>query len=159
MLVLLPFIFTSLTFASSTSFANNADAMCSTEWTASQQQTVNLMIKAGDRLGRCHKAYRRISRTARLSLSGKFSDLSPISQIFPGMKKLSLTSPILQDLSALSGLGNLKTLELHGTNISSIEPLANLKNLTNLAITEGKFASLQPISQLNLVVLNLENFL
>ena len=60
--------------------------------------------------------------------------------------KLPLT--LIQDLTPLSELTQLKSLWLHGNNIQDITPLAKLTQLTDLSLSHNRIQDLTPLAYL-----------
>lgn len=60
------------------------------------------------------------------------------------------------DISPLSGLTNLRELDLSGNQISDLTPLAKLTNLTELQLSRNQISDLRPLAGLtNLTELDL----
>ena len=83
------------------------------------------------------------------------SDLSALSGL-TNLRSLNLFLTNISDLSALSGLTNLTELDLSGTNISDISALSGLTNLTWLDLSVTNISDLSALSGLtNLTELDL----
>ena len=66
----------------------------------------------------------------------------------PNLKRLDLSSNDISDLSPLSGLTNLTELYLGGNFISDLSPLSGLTNLTLLDLRANSISDLSPVSGL-----------
>ncbi len=87
--------------------------------------------------------------------SNEISDLSPLSGM-TNLKELDLSTNNITDISVLSGLTNLTVLNLGDNNISDISPLAGLTNLKELNLFRNNITDISVLSGLtNLTVLNL----
>ncbi len=73
------------------------------------------------------------------------SDISPISQLTK-LRSLELISNKINDVSALSNLTNLARLRLDKNNISDISALKNLTNLRVLFLDENNIADIYALS-------------
>ena len=83
------------------------------------------------------------------------SDLSALSGL-TNLRSLNLFLTNISDLSALSGLTNLTELDLSGTNISDLSALSGLTNLTWLDLSVTNISDLSALSGLtNLTELDL----
>ena len=88
--------------------------------------------------------------------SNQISDISPLSGL-TNLTSLNLANNDLSDISPLSGLTNLTFLSLYNNNLSDISPLSGLTNLTSLDLAHNDI-SLSPLSNLtNLTSLGLES--
>jgi len=90
---------------------------------------------------------------------GKFSKIvtktgnPPIAYSFI----ISQSDSPIQDITPLSGLINLKELNLNWTRVTNLEPIENLKKLQKLSLTGTKVSDLEPIKSLiNLQELKIE---
>ncbi len=77
----------------------------------------------------------------------RFTDLSPLSGL-AGLQSLDLSSTGVTDLSPLSGLAGLQILNLWGTGVTDLWPLSGLKGLQRLNLTSTRVADLSPLSGL-----------
>jgi len=75
------------------------------------------------------------------------SDLSPLSGL-ANLRRLDLDGTEVRDLSALSRLANLERLQIAGTQISDVSPLSGLTNLRVLSLFGTQVADLSPLSGL-----------
>ena len=74
----------------------------------------------------------------------------------PNLKRLDLNDNSISDLSPLSGLANLTELDLSYNSISDLSPLSGLTNLTELGLRANSISDLSPLSGLtNLTELGL----
>ena len=74
------------------------------------------------------------------------------------IREIKLSCQSLTDISELSALSGLITLDLHNNQISDLGPLASLVGLETLLIYNNRISSLQPLSALhNLTELSAEN--
>ena len=74
----------------------------------------------------------------------------------PNLKRLDLNDNDISDLSPLSGLANLTELDLSYNSISDLSPLSGLTNLTELGLRANSISDLSPLSGLtNLTELGL----
>ena len=88
----------------------------------------------------------------------RLDDLSPLSGL-ASLKTLDLNYNEISDLSPLAGLTKLKTLDLCENEISDLSPLAGLANLLTLEIRDNKTNDLSPLSRLpKLGLVNGEKF-
>ena len=94
-----------------------------------------------------------------LSNSNRIYDLSPLSSL-TNLTSLELSFTGLTDISALGHLTSLTTLWLRHNLISDISPLANLTNLEELHLRDNLISDISPLANLtNLKRLNLrDNF-
>ena len=102
------------------------------------------------------QALREMTNLEVLDLRGnEMSDLSPLSGL-TNLKELNLSGDIegnedIRDLSPLSGLTSLKSLHLPAEQIEDLSPLSGLTQLENLALIggdEGWIEDLTPLSGL-----------
>ncbi|EHK4067815.1 leucine-rich repeat domain-containing protein [Listeria monocytogenes] len=89
--------------------------------------------------------------------NGQISDISALSGL-TNLKYLSLSGNQISDISALSGLTNLKYLDLNSNQISDVSPLAGLTNLTTyLGLMRNQISDISALSGLiNLRKLHLD---
>ena len=88
-----------------------------------------------------------------------FTDLSPIGQLV-GLEHFSVHwgDRVLEDISALSNLRNLRTLGLDGQPVSDLSPLSDLKNLEEISLSGTLITSLDALTALkDLRALDLSN--
>ena len=89
--------------------------------------------------------------------SNSVSNISALSGLI-NLRVLDLYSNSVSDISALSGLTNLEVLILADNSISDISPLSDLTNLTGLGLWENSISDISALSGLiNLRVLVLYN--
>ncbi len=81
--------------------------------------------------------------------SNTVSDLQPLSGL-TNLHTLSLEGSNISDISALSGLTNLTSLWLQSNNISDISALSTLTSLTRLWLLNNIISDVSPIVGLNL---------
>ena len=92
-----------------------------------------------------------------LDSNNRIADLSPLSGL-NNLTSLNLWNNNISDVSPLSGLNNLILLSLSNNNISDISPLSELISLTDLGLRNNRIADLSPLAGLNnLTSLNLWN--
>ena len=90
-----------------------------------------------------------------LSNSNRIYDLSPLSSL-TNLTSLELSFTGLTDISALGHLTSLTTLWLRHNLISDISPLANLTNLEELHLRDNLISDISPLANLtNLEALDL----
>ncbi|MYE91580.1 hypothetical protein F4X33_21580, partial [Candidatus Poribacteria bacterium] len=74
----------------------------------------------------------------------------------PNLKRLNLDYNLISDFSPIASLTNLTELRLKGNNISDLSPLSGLTNLTELELDANNISDLSPIASLtNLTELDL----
>ena len=59
-----------------------------------------------------------------------------------------MSSPKLQDITALSWVSSLTDLSINDTAVSDLTPISNLRGLTHLSFYSTRVADLQPIAEL-----------
>lgn len=74
-------------------------------------------------------------------------DLEPLKTL-TRLEVLNVSYEGLTDISALSGLGNLRDLCLIGNQIKDISPLSNLRNLEELRLQSNDIEDLSPLADL-----------
>ena len=85
------------------------------------------------------------------------SDISVLSNL-KSLEELDLSENNISDISILSGLTNLKKLTLSGNEIIDINALSNLTNLEELSLDENKISDISVLKSLtNLKELNLSS--
>jgi hypothetical protein len=76
----------------------------------------------------------------------------------PPSEDLNLSNNQISDISPLSNLTSLEWVVLDDNNISDITPLANLTNLTKLSLSDNQISDISHLASLtNLVMLHLAN--
>ncbi|MDE0016329.1 MAG: leucine-rich repeat domain-containing protein, partial [Candidatus Poribacteria bacterium] len=84
-------------------------------------------------------------------------DLSPLSGL-TNLTSLQLSGNNISDIAAISALKNLDTLDLSSNNISDVSPLSGLTNLTSLNLSSNNISDLAALSTLtNLTSLGLSS--
>ncbi len=87
--------------------------------------------------------------------SNTVSDLSPLSGLTQ-LTSLDLDNNNISDMSALAELTNLIYLDLRGNNISDMSALAGLTNLTSLDLDNNNISDMSALAELtNLIYLDL----
>ncbi|WP_239257341.1 MucBP domain-containing protein [Listeria ilorinensis] len=77
----------------------------------------------------------------------KLSDITPISQL-TSLETLNLSYASISDISLLAGLKNLTGLTLHGNQIRDISVLANLPKLKFLGLSDNLIENIDVLAQL-----------
>jgi Leucine-rich repeat (LRR) protein len=94
----------------------------------------------------------------RLKLKNKILSSSDLLQLphFANLVEIEMIDCEIEDLSPISGLTKLTTLNLTGNKIVVVSSLSGLTNLTTLNLSGNKIADVSPLSGLsNLTTLNL----
>jgi hypothetical protein len=81
------------------------------------------------------------------AIASQVSDLSPLSEL-TGLRTLDLRGTAVDDLAALSGLSGLQELNLTGTRAANLAPLSGLSGLQRLYLGYTAVADLAPLSVL-----------
>ena len=85
---------------------------------------------------------------AELAISqAAISDVSPLSGMAQ-LESLDLSFNRIGDISSLSGLSQLRSLNLWANDVSDISPLAELSGLTSLALGYNRIADVSPLAEL-----------
>jgi internalin A len=79
--------------------------------------------------------------------TNQIRDLTPLSGLIR-LKSLDLSNNQITDISALSGLTALETLTIYSNQITDISALSGLSNLTSLDMEYNKIADVTPLSGL-----------
>ena len=79
--------------------------------------------------------------------TNQIEDITPLSGL-TGLKSLDISNNQITDISALSGLTALETLALYYNQIADISALSGLSNLTSLDMEHNQIADLTPMSGL-----------
>lgn len=86
-----------------------------------------------------------------------FLEISSLSEL-TSLRSVQLNVGNITDISQLAELSDLEQLSLWGNNITDISPLVGLVNLTYLNLGENNITDISPLAGLlNLTYLNLEN--
>jgi internalin A len=89
--------------------------------------------------------------------TNQIEDITPISGL-TRLKSLDLSNNQISDISALSGMAALETLILYKNNITDISALSGLSNLTSLDLERNQITDISPLSGLtNLTLLELNS--
>jgi internalin A len=89
--------------------------------------------------------------------TNQIEDITPISGL-TRLKSLDLSNNQISDISALSGMAALETLTLYKNNITDISALSGLSNLTSLDLERNQVTDISPLSGLtNLTLLELNS--
>lgn len=97
--------------------------------------------------------FTRLQSLKTLRLAGnkknRFSlhDLSPLSGLV-NLQTLDVSQTQVSDLSPLAGLANLQTLDAPETEVSDLSPLTGLANLRQLDVSRTKVSDLSPLTGL-----------
>ncbi|MGC4063935.1 MAG: hypothetical protein QM784_04730 [Polyangiaceae bacterium] len=103
-----------------------------------------------------------LSQLRTLAVSGTFTDLSPLSSL-TSLASLEISSTNLTQLAPLRGLRQVGQLSIRSTATSNLAPLSELVNLTSLELphnritSTGSLASLTGLVSLNLADNPIEN--
>jgi len=79
--------------------------------------------------------------------TNQIEDITPLSGL-TGLKSLDLSSNQITDISALSELTALETLALYNNQITDISALSGLSNLTSLDMARNQITDITPLSGL-----------
>jgi len=79
--------------------------------------------------------------------TNQIADISPLSGL-TGLKSLDISNNQITDISALSGLTALETLALYNNQIADISALSGLSNLTSLDMEHNQITDITPLSGL-----------
>ncbi len=79
--------------------------------------------------------------------TNQIQDISPLSGL-TRLKSLNLSNNQITDISALSGLTALETLALYDNQITDISALSGLSNLTSLDLEHNQITDITPLSGL-----------
>ncbi len=89
--------------------------------------------------------------------TNQIQDISPLSGL-TYLKSLDISNNQITDISALSGLTALETLALYNNQITDVSALSGLSNLTSLDMEHNQIADITPLSGLtNLTSLTLSS--
>ncbi|MBN2593125.1 MAG: leucine-rich repeat domain-containing protein [Sedimentisphaerales bacterium] len=89
--------------------------------------------------------------------TNQIEDITPLSGL-TRLKSLDLSNNQISDISALSGMAALETLTLYKNNITDITALSGLSNLTSLDLERNQITNISPLSGLtNLTLLELNS--
>ena len=88
-----------------------------------------------------------VRRRSNFANSNEISNLSPLSGL-TSLITLDLGNNVISDVSALSGLTSLTYLDLYNNVISDISALANLTNLTSLDLYNNVISDVSALSSL-----------
>ena len=79
--------------------------------------------------------------------TNQIQDITPLSGL-TGLKSLDISNNQITDISALSGLTALETLALYNNQITDISALSGLSNLTSLDMEHNQITDITPLSGL-----------
>lgn len=89
--------------------------------------------------------------------TNQIEDITPLTDLIR-LKSLNLSNNQISDISALSGMAVLETLVLYKNKITDISALSGLSNLTSLDLERNQIADITPLSGLtNLKLLELSS--
>ena len=101
------------------------------------------------RIDGCHNAQTMLSKITELDLSGSptmppIEDISPLSPL-TNLESLNLANNDLRDIRPLSKLVKLKNLDLSVNYVDDLTPLAGLKSLQSLYVDGNLISTLSPL--------------
>jgi internalin A len=97
-------------------------------------------------------------KVLRLHDTVEITDISPLSGLI-NLETLDLRGNRITDISPLSGLANLRYLDLSNNRIKDISPLSGLKNLRDLYLFDNRITDKSSLSGLiNLETLGLSTY-
>jgi len=105
-------------------------------------------------LDRIPKFIERLKKLRVLYCNGDYDvvweiiDISNLSTLI-NLQTLDISSNQLTDISALSNLSNLSSLNLYSNQLKDISPLSNLSNLVSLDLHQNKLTDISPLSNLS----------
>ncbi|MGF1603571.1 MAG: leucine-rich repeat protein [Thermosynechococcaceae cyanobacterium] len=123
--------------------------------TAAQQQTISAILASVNTTD-CQQAEQILTTQPGLILGSKdLTDLSPVTTL-PHLRSLDLSHNQIQDLSPLQTLKQLHFLLLSGNQIQDVQPLAALPNLGYVVLENNQIQDVSALATLKqLTVLNL----
>ena len=86
-----------------------------------------------------------------IKIKAPVSDLTPLVEAMPGLKKIDLTAATLGDLTPLTKLENLKELNFYGATVKDFSPLAacpKLESLNYYATKDADYSTLGKLVQI-----------
>jgi Leucine-rich repeat (LRR) protein len=80
-------------------------------------------------------------------IAAQVADLSPLTML-PNLQSINLRGTQVEDLSALANLSSLQSIDLFRTKVADLSPLATLTNLRSLDLFETLVEDLSPLAKL-----------